>query len=214
VVTALLLFMRKRTIGRGVLYAIVSVLVAIVLFSEFVPQESKERLSTIPGFSHDEEGAGAGSLQRREYTYGIAYDLWRKAPVFGIGFTNWEYKRFMIDPLRSAAVPHNSYLLAGTEGGVVTLALYMGLFIVTIRRLAQLERDPEVEARATADGTYWLISATRICLITFLVYSFFSDLWELIFFYFLFGLGGALIRTYGEAPQERLETLEAEEAYA
>ena len=201
-VTALLLFLRRRGVGRRAVYGIIMALVAAALFSEVVPEASRERLSTIPGISQDTEGEGAGSLQRREYTYRIAYRIWRTAPILGVGYTNWEFMRFTLDPLRSAAVPHNSFLLALCEGGVLTLGVYLALFILTIRQLGALERNPEIAARARADGMYWLISATRISLVTFLVYSLFSDLWELIFFYFLFGLAGALLRTYAETPRE------------
>jgi O-antigen ligase len=121
-----------------------------------------------------------------------------ESPLIGVGMGNWEMKRFTTDPLHSAAVPHNSFLLALAEGGVIGLGLYLALFIQTIRGLMRIEKQPQAAARARGDGVYWLVTATRVCLICFMLFSMFSDLWELIFFYFLFGLGGALIHVYGE----------------
>jgi O-antigen ligase len=198
----LLLFARRRGLGRRFLYGGAIVLAGAILVAEIIPQENMERLSNIPGISSDTEAAGGGSIERREYTYGVALNLWSSSPIIGIGMGNWEYKRYTLDPLRSAAVPHNSFLLETTEGGFVTIALYLLLYSLTILGLINLERNPETLARLKRDGVDWLIGATRICLMTFLVFSFFGDLWELIFFYFLFGLAGSLISVYGGSPDQ------------
>jgi hypothetical protein len=41
-----------------------------------------------------------------------------------------------------------------------------------------------------------LLVATRVCLITFLVFSLFADLWDLVFAYFLIALAAVLIQRY------------------
>jgi O-antigen ligase len=106
------------------------------------------------------------------------------------------------DPLRSAAAPHNAYLKALAEGGIVTLMLYLGLFYVTLRQLNAILAHPGAMAWARADRVDWMIHATRIGILTFLVFSLFADLFDLIFFYFLIGLAASLIRRYfsGETP--------------
>ncbi len=196
--TALMLFMRRRNIGRRVIYGAVMVGLAAMLVSEVLPEAAKERLSTIPGLG-DESGEGSGSLQRREYTYVVAYDIWSLSPVVGVGLGNWEYMRFLTDPTRSAGVPHNSYLLAVAEGGVVTLALYLALFGITWLQLGRLARRPDVMEQLRRDHMEWVFSATRVCLFSFMLFSLSADLWELIFFYFIIGLGGALVHTYDPA---------------
>lgn len=195
---SLMLFLRRRNIGRRAVYGAIVGLVAVVLASEIVPQQALDRLSNIPGVSENTEAEGGGSLERRSYTYAIAYRLWTSSPIIGIGLGNWEFKRFTTDPLRSASVPHNSLVLAVSEGGIVAAALYLLLFGVTARRLGEVERDPEASAQADSDGVLWMVRATRVALLTFFVFSMFADLWELIFFYFLFGLAGALIARYAE----------------
>jgi len=44
------------------------------------------------------------------------------------------------------------------------------------------------------------LAATRICLIAFMVFSIFSDLWDLVFSYFLFGVAAVLIKRYRPMP--------------
>lgn len=192
-----LLFVRQRGGSTRLIYAGAVILVAGALIQQVVPQQAMERITNIPGLSSaDANAAGEGSIERREYTYDIGIKIWRQAPIFGVGPGNWPYVRFMTDPLRSAAAAHNSYLAVLAEGGLLTLGLYMVLFYIVIRDLLRLERSPAVVARAKQEGLEWLIASTRICLIAFMVFSMFADLWDLIFSYFLLGTSAVLIRRY------------------
>ena len=206
-VAGLLLLMRRGGAVRRYAYAAMAIFIGAYLISQIVPPEALERLSNIPGVTAEEGVEGSGSIQRRQYTYGIAVDLWSRNPLIGIGLGNWSYFRFVTDPLRSAAAPHNAYLKALAEGGLVVAVLYALLFFYTLRDLGRLERDPEVVERARADGLAWVLAATRVSLMSFLVFSIFADLWELIFCYMLLGLAAALIQRYEPylAPAEAVE---------
>ncbi|MFN8643958.1 MAG: O-antigen ligase family protein [Candidatus Binatia bacterium] len=207
-VAGLMLFVRVRGGSGGVLYLLAALTIGAVLISEMVPPEAFERLGNLPGLSRDDgmgSAEGEGSLQRRSYTYKLGVELWEKAPIIGVGPGNWPLVRFMNDPLRSAAAPHSSYLQALVEGGVVSLALYLALFAIAVRDLVRCERSPEAMAAAKRDGLDWVVAATRICLITLMVFSLFADLWYLVFAYFLIGLACVLTQRYlplaGAAPQ-------------
>jgi O-antigen ligase len=194
----MLLFVRRDTGASRIAYGLAIAALGVMLIGEVVPEQALERLSNIPGLSSDaESGVGGGSIERRGYTYGIGLQIWRQAPMIGVGPGNWPYVRFITDPQRSPAAPHNSFLKALTEGGLVTLILYLVLFGITLRDLYRCERSPAVMAAAARDDLTWLVSAARIALITFLVFSMFGDLWDLIFAYFLLGLAAALIQRYG-----------------
>ncbi|MEO8604600.1 MAG: O-antigen ligase family protein [bacterium] len=197
-VAGAMLFVRRRGGSQRMLYGLSALLVGGVLVMEFVPPEAIERLSNIPGLHQDDGGSseGGGSTQRREYTYELGFQLAAKAPVIGFGPGNWPLVRFLNDPVRSAAAPHSSYLQALVEGGTVTLGLYLLLFYLTVRDLLRCEASAAVMAQARRDGLDWLLVGTRVCLISFLVFSLFADLWDLIFAYFLFGVGGVLIQRY------------------
>jgi len=202
--TGLILFVRRRGSGR-LLYAIGIAILGWMLVREIVPEQVMERITNIPVVSELSGGAGGpggGSTERRKYTYGIGVDIWKTAPLVGVGPGNWPYMRFLTDPLRSAAGAHNSYLHTLAEGGLVTLALYLLLFYLTIRDLLRCERTGSILERARADGIEWMLSATRICLVAFLVFSLFADLWDLIFSYFLLGVAAVLTQRYLAAPSK------------
>lgn len=197
-VAGLMLFVRRRARSAGLLYGATALVVGGILISEIVPPEAMERLTNIPGVSRSTAGSeiGAGSVQRRTYTYQLALDLWQRAPIIGVGPGNWPLVRFLNDPLRSAAAPHSSYMQALVEGGLLAFVLYLTLFWLTIRDLRRCEASPEIMARARADGLDWLLTGTRVCLVAFLVFSFFADLWDLVFAYFLLGLAAVLLLRY------------------
>ncbi len=198
-----LMMARRRGNLRNIAYSLAAVVVMGMLITQVVPEVSLERLTNIPGFSSTTEFEGSGSIQRRQYTYGIGFKIWSDAPILGIGLGNWAHKRFLTDPLRSAAAPHNAYLKALAEGGVVTLLFYLAVFYVTLRQLNMIIAHPGAMAWARADRTDWLVHATRVGILTFMVFSLFADLFDLVFFYLLIGLAAALVRRYfsGEAPR-------------
>lgn len=193
----LMLFVRRNGGASRVVYSIAIALLGVLLISQVVPEQALDRLANIPGISKNtDEGEGGGSIERRGYTYGIGLKIWKQAPVVGVGPGNWPYVRFITDPQRSAAAPHNSFLQALAEGGLVALCLYLMLFGVTVRDLLRCERSPAVMEAAARDDLAWLLTATRIALVTFLVFSMFADLWDLIFSYLLIGVSSVLILRY------------------
>lgn len=195
--TGLLLFASRRREARGLLYAGVVLVVTVALVGQVVPEQALERLTNIPGLSASADDEGAGSMMRRGYTLGIAFELSQRDPIFGIGVGNWEKERFLIDPVHAITVPHNSYMLTVVENGLIGLALFLALFWTTIRGLGELEKNPEVMEQAGREGLDWLIKGSKLCLISFLVFSMFADLWETVNLYLLIGLGGALLHRYG-----------------
>lgn len=203
VAAGMMLFVRRRGGSGRFLYGLAAIVIGILLVRELVPEQVVERITNIPGISRSDPGAtsaGGGSVERRRYTYEIGLQIWRTAPIVGVGPGNWPYMRFLLDPLHSVGVAHNSYLAALAEGGLISLVLYLTLFYVTVRDLLRCERDPESVQRAQRDGLHWLLPATRICLMAFLVFSLFGDLWDLIFAYFLLGVAAVLIIRYQPAP--------------
>jgi len=91
-------------------------------------------------------------------------------------------------------------MAALAEGGVVTLSLYLLLFYITIRDLTRCEQARAIAERVRADGLEWLLAANRICLMSFMVFSVFADLWDLVFSYFLLAVAAVLITRYRSKP--------------
>jgi O-antigen ligase len=195
--TAILMFARRSTGFRPLVYAAVVAAVAAPLISQMLPPESVERLLNVPGFGSPEAAAeGGGSIEKRRHAVDIGFEIARRHPLIGVGVGNWEVERFRTDPQRSISVPHNSYLLAFAEGGIFCLVTYLVVFLLTIRELGLIVKSPVALARARADGLQWVVTGVRISLISFMIFSLFADLWESIVFYLLFGVGAVLIRRY------------------
>lgn len=202
VFAGIMLFVRRSGGSGRWLYGLVAIAVAAGLVSEIVPPEALNRITNIPGISSQEDtnSVGRGSIERREYTYGVGLQIWEKAPLIGVGPGNWSYVRFLTDPVRSVAAAHSSYLQALAEGGVISLILFLLMFYVTMRDIVRCERDPGIMERARREGLDWVVVATRINLAAFLVFSLFSDLWDLIFSYFILAIAAVLIQRYTRAP--------------
>ena len=193
----MLLFVRRNAGAARIAYGIAVALAGVMLISEVVPEQALDRIANIPGISSNADaGEGGGSIERRGYTYGIGLQIWTQAPIVGVGPGNWPYVRFLSDPQRSAAAPHNSFLKALAEGGLLALLLYLTLFGVTIRDLLRCERSPAAMAAATRDDLRWMVTGTRIAVITFVLFSMFADLWDLIFAYWLVGVAAVIIQRY------------------
>ena len=96
--------------------------------------------------------------------------------------------------LRQVARGDFDALVIGHE--VKYIASYLLLFYFAIRDLLRCEFSAAIVERARADNLEWMLAATRICMIGFMVFSIFSDLWDLIFSYFLFSMSAALIQRY------------------
>ena len=98
------------------------------------------------------------------------------------------------DPFGTIGPPHNSYLWALAEGGVVVFGLYAWLFVWTIRRIHEIRW--EYEARFGPMELGWLVAAMRTALVGFLFYSLFADMWYHDFFYIVMGISLALIHLH------------------
>jgi len=177
----------------------------------FLPQQTAERLGRIGVRAEvlEEEGFEAsGSAGGRFRTAQSAARVWFDHPVFGVGIGNFESERALTDPFGVVGPPHNSYLWALAEGGIVAFALYIWLFAWTIRRIHGIKW--EYEARYGPMRLGWLVSAMRTILLGFLFFSFFADMWYHDFFYIIMGMAFALIRLHdhyaetGQVPRRFL----------
>jgi O-antigen ligase len=172
-----------------------------------LPQLTAERLARVGVRSEivAEEGLQAtGSAGGRYRTMQSAATIWSMHPFFGVGIGNFESERAAIDPFGVVGPPHNSYLWALSEGGLLVFGLYAWLFAWTLRRIQDIRW--EYEARFGPMKLGWLVAAMRTVLIGFLFFSFFSDMWYHDFFYIVIGVSLALIRMHeqyastGEVP--------------
>ena len=176
--------------GDAVLADFASVLDALL------PEVVAERLQKVE-LRTEVLGTGqvaAGSLGRRFYNIQIATTMAVRHPIVGVGLGNFTAERALVDPTGLTAPPHNSYLSAWVEGGIVCLVLYLAIFFGIFRSLRGLERD--YAARFGPVGLGWLVNAMRTAIIGFMVFSFFADMWIHILFYILVGMCLSIIHMH------------------
>jgi O-antigen ligase len=142
-------------------------------------------LLRVTSYGSDVGEPGWYSTQAR--TQGIAAGLMMAVenPMFGVGPGNFRWR------LGRQAGPHNSYVWALTSGGPALLALYVVLLHRTYRdlRFAEQSGPPRLA---------WVAKGFRLCLITFVVFSFFADVWLQHPLYFLVGMSIVLARQAAE----------------
>ncbi|HYC01381.1 MAG TPA: O-antigen ligase family protein [Candidatus Limnocylindrales bacterium] len=196
-------FSYRKLIGLALATMVVVVQMGYdVNFLDYLlPSETSQRITRIAG-SGDvlAEGQTAeGSFQKRAQKFFETAANIQYAPLLGVGLENYPIVQQIIDPSGMGGPPHNSYLWAAVEGGLVTLGLYLAMYIWTLRQLNGILRD--YEGRFGPVDLRWLVNAMRTLVVMFLFFSFFADIWVHIYFYVIMGLSLAVIqlhRTYAE----------------
>jgi O-antigen ligase len=181
-------------------FGLAALLVGVVLI-QFVPEKTMERLTNLPFTQGGEEGVGASSLERRQYTWEIAFELFRENPILGVGIGNWELARFLKDPAHATGAPHSSYLLALCEGGVFCLTGFLLLLWQTWSNLRFAEpylSDPSFPLA----NLKWVIKSTKASFMVLVFFSLFADLWQLVIIYWLVGLSIVMRRLVEQAAIE------------
>ncbi len=186
--------------GRLIMFAFTGLLVVSLLLP-LVPEKSLERITNLPLTEAGETGVGSGSLERRQYTWVVAWEMFEESPIFGIGMGNWELARFLKDPTRSTGAPHSSYLLALVEGGLFCLAGFLALLWRTWRNFGFSERYILRPDSSLAD-LVWIVKGLKASFLVLVFFSIFADLWQLVILFWLVGLG-IVIRRLVEQAQEQ-----------
>ena len=145
-----------------------------------VPAAYIERATS---FDPAADGAGQESLQNRARVVVGALKMIATDPIFGAGFGNYPWVARAYFNVSGAT--HNSYLWAFTSGGIGVFASYLLLFYVTYRMLKQLERAGPREL-------LWLVKATKVNVLLFLICSISTDFWLSDFLYLIVGLTVAM----------------------
>jgi len=168
-------------------YGLTSVLVFVLVVS-FTPAKTLERLTNLPFTQGGQSGLGSASLERREYNWEQAVEMFRENPLLGVGIGNWELARFLQDPTHATGAPHSSYLLALCEGGIFCLMGYLALLWRCWRNIGFAEyymNDPQFPL---SRNLRWVVKSTKTDFIVLIFFSLFADLWQLVILFWLVGI--------------------------
>jgi len=165
--------------------AVCGLLVLVVL-----PRASYERLMnySLDQSTHPEAWR---STQSRIETNQHALEIFGSAPLLGVGPGNfrWLHRERFPYSLAAGRPNHNSYLWSATEGGILALALYLLLFVITWRQLTASQN------LYSPDDPLWHVTRfLRGFFAIWIFFSLFADFWLEVHLYLICGLTMLLVR--------------------
>jgi O-antigen ligase len=191
-------FNYRKVIGLAfvAIFVIVQIGYDLSVVDLFFPEDIANRLTRFDVRTEAlEMGLEAqGSAEGRIQTAQSALRVFSYHPLVGVGIGNFNFERAILDPFGTMGPPHNSYLWALAEGGILTFGLFLAFFAYLWRAIRDIEW--EYEARFGDLRLGWLVSAMRTMLIGFMFYSFFADMWHHVMFYIVMGLMISTIRVH------------------
>ncbi len=131
------------------------------------------------------------STQSRIETNQHALEIFRSAPLIGVGPGNfrWLHRERYPYTLAAGRPNHNSYLWAATEGGILTLGLYLLLFVFIWRDLGRAQK-----LYAPTDSLWHVTRFLRGFFAIWLFFSLFADFWLEVHLYLIVGFTMLLAR--------------------
>ncbi len=176
-----------------------------LIFFLVLPRASYERLLnySVDQSQHPEAWK---STQSRIETNQHALEVFQSAPLLGIGPGNfrWLHRERYPYSLAAGRPNHNSYLWAATEGGILTLTLYLILFFSIWRDLRR------AQALYPPGDVLWHVTRfLRGFFFIWVFFSIFADFWLEVHLYLIAGLAMLLLRQrfdeYASAGTEPVE---------
>ena len=169
-----------------------------LIFFLVLPRASYERLLnySVDQSQHPEAWK---STQSRIETNQHAVEVFLSAPLLGIGPGNfrWLHRERYPYALSAGRPNHNSYLWAATEGGIVTVILYVGLFLFIWRDLRR------AQALYPQGDVLWHVTRfLRGFFFIWVFFSIFADFWLEVHLYLIAGLAMLLVRWPFDAGAE------------
>jgi probable O-glycosylation ligase (exosortase A-associated) len=155
---------------------------AIALVLVLTPPELFDRVRALATGTQD------ASAQNRVIAWEKALNMAADKPVFGVGPGNFVNRWFEYEPATSEGpyVAHNTYLQILAESGILAVAIYVIMIVVTLVSLARLRRQsPEWWRRRYAHAVF-------LSLLAFIAGSFFLSRTHFDLVYHLVGISVAL----------------------
>jgi O-antigen ligase len=183
-------------VSRATALTAVLILIGLALLTFFLVLDprAQERVLNLNPFA-TERVEGTTSAQQRAESAEESFAIIKKYPIFGTGIGNFRWvNRYLHESLWKP--PHNSYLWAAAEGGLILFGLYIALFVALWRRFGRLRRDYAAHADLPL-----FPNLLRVYMILILFFSFFADVW-LEVHVFLLAASAALLRRWRTASDD------------
>jgi O-antigen ligase len=173
-------------------YITAACVVGAIAVMTVVPTDAVVRALT---FSSEHYELGGTSIEKREVTIDTGIQMVRDHPFLGVGLGNFREVSRQVYFDKFYRPPHNSYLWAAAEGGLLVFASYLLFFWITwqdmSRALELMHRDPSV---------VWVTVALRTVFLLYCAFAAVADLWLNPITYVLVGLIMALRKHLESIP--------------
>jgi O-antigen ligase len=167
--------------------------VGVFAVATIVPPAAWERALNLR--MEDQHASGSSSGVKRETTIETGMQMVQDHPLLGVGLGNFREVSRQIYYDKFFRPPHNSFLWAAAEGGLVVFAGYMALLALCWYELRVIDRlvvrDPSVG---------YMAAALRIVFLLYCYFSAFADLFLNPIIYVLVGLMVTLHRYLESIP--------------
>jgi len=177
--------------------SVLAMLLVGIFMLQFVPSEYIDRIQTLTLLT-----PGSGYTPKDEVSYRgraseflVGWYMFRDNPIFGVGLKNYpiyyqEYsKRVGLDPRTEQRSPHNLYIEALAEQGMIGFSLLMLIFWISLQSIA---RAREIFIRMEKDSSIGMATAMGIGLIGYLAAALFIHTSYPRFLWLLIGIALAL----------------------
>ncbi|HJQ83423.1 MAG TPA: O-antigen ligase family protein [Candidatus Binatia bacterium] len=158
----------------------VAVFAGVIAIATIVPETAWQRALS---YSSERYELGGTSVVKREETIQVGLRMVRDHPFLGIGLGNFREVSRQVYLDEYFRPPHNSYLWAAAEGGLLVFAGYALLFAFTWRDLKTVTRLAHRDPR-----TAHVAAAMRVTFLLYCFFAFFADLWLNPLTYVMVGL--------------------------
>jgi len=170
------------------------------LFFVLIPDDYRDRIFGIATAAKTD-----ASAQGRLHAWGVAWEMIKAKPVFGVGFANFvtEYEKYdpNVQPT-TARVAHNSYLQIWAESGSIAFFGFFVLIVTTLLSMRSVARLGRV--RDGPPWTYEYATLIEVSMVGFVVGAMFLNRAHFDYFYQLVAIAiahGVLARR--ELAKER-----------
>ena len=160
-----------------------------------IPSAYLDRITSFVMGGSQQAGVEASTENRLELAL-TGLRMFVDHPVMGVGLGNFRWRSIVEYQNPHVSALHNSYILTLTEGGLVIFLAYVALFVIVFKVLGEARRRA---AERPEIGLGWLVEATQIMFMMFLIFSAFADCWHEAYLVFLGALATVLARLYAPA---------------
>ncbi|MEZ5065338.1 MAG: O-antigen ligase family protein [bacterium] len=184
---------RNRRLGMGL------IALGLVFFAALAGDDYRNRIGSIDEYEDDRSASG------RLEAWETGMNMMKHNPLFGVGLKQFQ-EAFPYYSNYEPREAHNSWVQLGSESGLVALAAYGILVLLTIRSVRRVDRMLKFLPESRNKELAWTLTRVyEATLVGYLVCGFFLSMEDFEYFYLLVGMAQILERITERRLEEQEE---------